>query len=1288
MEDFFESQGPIKPGEVVLVFTGQTPPRFVLRTWLETVATRARSESGDMQIVVMGLHSSITGRNSVKEVVSKIKDPAEEIIDARLIELGTEQADDCLAACPFGNPNAVIAILDVERLRFPGLESNGPMVTSADGTTIRLSERDDLSLPHIEKLCIEICQRAPVAGQKWLILSRGYGFDSDYPSAFDAFGNLTYYQLEDDEKASSLSVEFRQLLGNIKAVGLDAAFGWIAAKLPTGKIATIARANIFSISNQPLQAYHTIREVAAQILQDGVAEEIIQLAQMASAAGAKSDAEKTLSGLPNPATMQWENLRAAHLLAKKLDHGPLRQSCIAELKRRFPNEPLTLFESFNALLDQRDYLNAAVFAEKTGHPFRREVALFYANPSASPEALLHAANESGYLSEAYWIIAKLAKQRKQYAVCREYALRLVDDDEYKGTAAALRVRALAEQIPNIDSDILRDELLSLFRWCAVNPTEIEPRFALESLSEKVSTQLDCLAQEMVLLRDEIKRLSSAFDLSKIPVRCALEEPLPFADDEKAIDYIYEVFSTAQTRGHPTGMGRLSAEQAAQITPQLWADLGKFLECIVDDSASDKSTMLLHTIMAMARETGDPASDLLAARQIASLHAGSDTPQCGLDLAESLLTLLPGNHSNYKGWRLSVAWLIYADVSLRLGNAQAALRFLCFACYALNEPPRHARLFLEIFRTAARVARDVNIPPLAVYFIGIERKLLESFPDYRLRHRQLDQMELSISLSSWRPEDGPDKLLEIACETIAILNQCKPSEEIMPLLTIAMQAAWNYEQLSGGTPLEIKESLERFLLQVSPQNREILRTLWGEKITVQQLRALATKTIRSSGDWALALKPALVAARKALSQSCESGDSELFWTACLIVCQPGMGVRVSENISKASCEEIIAANKWLAAQLQGGNEHPLDAVRVQRAIAEASDEGVGDLLFTFSLQDFLAQIAENEVVVMLATDDKHLVYRCELRRGSAGIPTKVTAQEWDAKRFARWSRIYPAQYGHDIEFYFGHLCKPPASETKPTIDGLLPAGRQTSALCTVVVEGRLFGFAHRLASDLAGTPSAVCVCPSARWLGAMRSELVVFAHPAAAWLGAPNSGNVILKALQDELTPILKLHSVDLIDSDILPDLRERSLVVLGSHGGAHKARGFTRLTDDKQSYEPERVASALAGSTCVILGVCHGGRGDEAMFSHETTGLTSSLLRHGVRCVVASLWPVDVSVVVGWMDEFVRTDPREPIAVRVDKAQQAMAKRPSFAAICGEHPLMRCAFTVFGDGSVKLPFPV
>lgn len=1232
-----------------------------------------------MPVIVVGFVRPGAGEQTAAEVLKEIQATVGERMPAfRLIEFAHEDADRALAQLPLDIPDAVIALVDAERWLFAGVKSTGPQVQMPDGSTIHVSDKDGVSLPHVERLCAKICEAAPTTRQRWLLVSRGFGFGRDVPATLSGLGNLDIMQLSDDRNSPDLTEEFRTMLAKVPAEGTESAFQWVTAKLPAGKIAEIAKANVLALADQPIEAYRVIAAVAEAILADKRPEEILQLAQMAVAAGQLPEGRKWLGHLPDAAALDFEHLRATCLIASQVDAPELEQACRENLKQRFPRDPTVLLRAFNELLNQGKFGDAAKQAEETGHPFRREVARFLGG-EATLENVLTVATEAGELPEAYWVLAKEAKRRKDYPVCRRYAFLLADDAQRKGEAMSLFARALGSEMPGVDENDFREEIDRLLRFCAKNPAELEPRFALEALFENNSSARDCIAHTAALLARELERLSKAYDPATIPAKCQLEMEAR-SRPEAFATFVRRLLVANAGRPWVVGAGQLSAEEIAEITPSLWADM---LHALMQTKADAmQAPLYLHAILLMSAATNDAASDVVAVREVSSHLALSKDAQKALDLAESMMILLPARKVGHRMARLSAAWLNYADVTLRMHNVLAGLRHVYFACVTLEEAPTHRRSFLDIFRVAARTARELRIAPLAFRFIELEASLLPALPEGMLRARQLDQLTLSILLQLWRPADGAEAILSVAEAALDQLDQDGAKDEIAPLISVAAQAAQFHRVMSGGTPAKLQRRLEKHAKRLPPERRELIRSLLEKEITTSGLRRLASGVVRASGDWSHALAPALVAARNALGAACDSGDPELFWTACLIICQPGLAVRSSETLVGPAEGDPVAATKWMAHQIEAGRS-VADAVMVQRAMSNASEEGVGKKLFEVSLNDFLGLIGPDETVVLLATDNAHALYRCGLRRGAAAKPVKVDATEWDYTRFREWSADYPRKYGTDVEIYYGHLRQPPPDNVSASLSGLLPAGKPGTATAVVVAEGRLFSFAHRLAGEIAGQKTALAVAPSARWLAGVRSSPLATTG-AAAWLASAPAGDRAMEALHAELPTVFAQSGIARIESATLPILSAKELVVIGCHGRGTNQEGFARLVDDDTAYEPDDVARRLADTAVVVLFVCHGGRGDESLYSHETSGLTSSLLRHGVRAIVAALWPLDASLAAPWLEEFAKTDPGTSVAERVDQAQRSLAAREPLAQRYGEHPLVKATFTVFGDGSSRI----
>ena len=1282
--NFFEHDGPLRPGDVSLFFTGTMSPTNALAAWLHLIAFPAHHQS-QSPIVIVGLHPDTAGPRNVRSYLTKIRTETKEPwTEPLLIESPTEDAESLLSMLPVAEKNAIVALLDLERFRFGELRPSGTPVETVDGTTVQHSEKDDLNLPHVAQLCRTVCVAALQSGQKWLLLARGFGFGDNVPSDLLTMQNLSVGQISDDEAGSDLSIQFREQIRGIPTSGSGPALRWIDEKLKPGKIATMARANVLSLAGQPMQAFSDVQAAKDEILHDSLPYEILQMAQFAAAAGARPEAIKWLEALPSLSTSQFETLRSAWILAHQLDVTAVMHGCRAELRRRFPRHRFTQTESYYERLDAGDYPAAIAIATALGDEYRLALARFFHTAEFDPEPLIAAARSAGEEPVAIWHVARNAESRRLFGEARALAARLANDPTYGGKAIALRVRILIAQMPGLAPATYAQELEELIRWCADNPAALDARFALEELYESVTTQFETIAPTVFVLGEELKRLGETYSLEQAQEESLVETDADGIDHDLISAVMKTTIRLGGDRQLVIGLGELVPPLKGKVTPKVMADLGQYLRYTIDHPDATLGPVLLHNVILAARELKDPTSDLVAARLIAPQLTHIGPAQAALDLVDSLMLILPVNQGQHRSWRLSIAWSIYADVSLRLHHPLAALRFLAFALVSLHEPPLHVGSFAELLRLCARVTRELGVYPLAKNFIESERHFLRPFPHLKNRLRQLEQMDLTLRLTDWNKSQGPEPLLLIAREAIACLEQDPPGGEIAPLYSVLANAV-RFVRWSGVTvPADVASALTMWYEKIPEPHRVQLRAIVEDEVSVETLRELATQSIRSSADWSQALTPAIIAARKALPQAVAKGDAELFWTASLILCQPGLGMRAVERAHADEHTDPIAGTKWLAQQIEKGSTQPLDAVLVQRRLGVSDESMKVTSLFEVSLAEFCTLLSSDETVVLIVSDDANIVYRCELARTGAVPPVRLGDDVWNSERFFEWRKKYPAKHGYDLAIYFGYLRQPSPDDVTAALQYLHPLTGVHAKQATTITEARMFGFTHKLAADLDGNIDHVAVCPSPRWLAHTRKTAVPTASARSAWLGSPQTKNEILVLLRAALIPHLAQQGIPLVETDRLPSLRDHDLVILGSHGHARQGEGFARLSDDEHAYEPDVVASAVSGSTCVLLFACHAGRGDQRLYSHETTGLVSSLLRHGVHAVIASLWPLDVAVAEAWLIAFGKTEKNLTVLQRVDLAQREIATHSNFANAFGEHPLIRNSFSVFGDGGTKL----
>jgi hypothetical protein len=135
-------------------------------------------------------------------------------------------------------------------------------------------------------------------------------------------------------------------------------------------------------------------------------------------------------------------------------------------------------------------------------------------------------------------------------------------------------------------------------------------------------------------------------------------------------------------------------------------------------------------------------------------------------------------------------------------------------------------------------------------------------------------------------------------------------------------------------------------------------------------------------------------------------------------------------------------------------------------------------------------------------------------------------------------------------------------------------------------------------------------------------------------------------------------------------------VVIAAHGGIlPEGRFIQRLSDEANlAVYPAALASAVEGSSVVILFVCSGGRIDSHPTGETTVGLVKELLDQGCSTVIASPWPLNVGVPPHWLPVFIQEwmTGKTPI-------EATFLANKNVEKMLGDSPLECLAMNVFGD---------
>lgn len=185
----------------------------------------------------------------------------------------------------------------------------------------------------------------------------------------------------------------------------------------------------------------------------------------------------------------------------------------------------------------------------------------------------------------------------------------------------------------------------------------------------------------------------------------------------------------------------------------------------------------------------------------------------------------------------------------------------------------------------------------------------------------------------------------------------------------------------------------------------------------------------------------------------------------------------------------------------------------------------------------------------------------------------------------------------------------------------------------------------------------------------------------AWIGSGKTKDGTLIVLKEQAEGALRAGGFT-ISADTGPhDFASAELAFVAAHGGTGAANYFRSVGDRVSHFSPAEMAFMLKSCGCVVLAVCSGGRSDGQSGNTETLGLVSSLLRAGVRCVIAPPWPLDIEVVRYWLPAFLEAMDRGKCV------GDAVAEARDAVRVELDHPCAWGQLHVYGDQLFRLANP-
>lgn len=635
---------------------------------------------------------------------------------------------------------------------------------------------------------------------------------------------------------------------------------------------------------------------------------------------------------------------------------------------------------------------------------------------------------------------------------------------------------------------------------------------------------------------------------------------------------------------------------------------------------EKCTWLVCLLMTYAPGGGE---DLDALRLLAGRYWLDGQSQKARDIAEQILEIA-GHGQN----RRRLAWSSFSDIYQRAHSPIDALVGISCA-FACKAEVSTADIWHEIY-TLHRIVRDLGLHNIAADLIPVCRELLESRSLGDEARRRLETMELGLRVLA-PPENDIQALSKLVADAT---NHCKDvfdaGGELMPAASLLAQSAGLLERAGGRLSPTTSNVLNAAFEGVGPRSAAFLRAMSAVTPSIDEVVSLHNRLdiARNAQDVTGDTISVVITARRLLNDAHRTLVPEEAAVAIELLADRAINMPERGR---------ILDKQWLG-----------DYVR------DLSRKGLAVLMLGLN---------ENGELVCISSND-----------GALDVRHSVDGKHSFSRRVAKWSAIYPYQYGlidredGNNEFYLSmDDLEIPVPSSKNILIIAEPVLQQIP-VNLVLVEG-----------EFAGRTRSIGYAPSLTWFEGARRNPSTHDGRRLAWISASEDLNKVgtLEMILERLRSTFEAHRFDIDTRRQIPkNFFGAQMAVITAHGGLTTEKRFIhRISDEEMLAEsPEALARALAGVEMVILFVCSGGRSDKHPLGNTTVGLPKMLLDRGCRTVIASPWPLAAVVTGPWLEEFmVAWDAGETAADATFRANCAVHRR------LGDPPQYSLAMAVHGD---------
>ncbi|MCP4607142.1 MAG: hypothetical protein GY845_00305 [Planctomycetes bacterium] len=939
--EMFTNMVDATPGGVLLFIGGERSLDSFVAGW-HLVLASARNDAGNSAYTAIEhiLPTSLGKRNVLDNIKLTLKtrttdwDWPKKQIESLLItlkahQLSTFEGTDVINTLKHTQNGAAVAISCVGMYRFSDIDASSMIsIQTWPGIEYRWSTQEQKYLPHLLELTR---QTLDLAKEKQLFVTlfcEEYMLDdNELPSDLQKHPDLAVVGTPAPSKYKNLGI-FQNVLGKTSTEDSIAKLTDIAETMKNPIDCALLTSALLS-ANQQFNAAWTTVEPHLETLIDSYGTLLLGLSQTAIAAGKKPESEMLLRSAIERGIYWLEELNAAYLVAQNLNLDDLCVKLLAQMHSLYPSSKITQSLLYNQYCRDRNFSAALEIAENSKNVFQIELCRAFAKPQLDLTRFFASAKAMNKLENAYIAVAYEAEYRNEQMVARNWASKLGLDSKFSSNAIQIRTRIIGKTIRakrEITEEEI-DELKQVMLFAAHHPSDLNVRLEIVDLLE---SGLEEPAAQIMLSHILLNAIDASFQVMAsrnfsfdMPQMKDLLDDFIYDETEaNLVSFCEGFFKHLSATPFMLGQGKVPNHLKPLVNQSLLRSLINMLH-VLDWDFSDEEIQrfllpLLHIIVLTSRDLDHPSSDLYAFRITLARLALAGRAQQARDLGETAIQILPGMQPSHIAWRTGQAWGCFADAFHRTGNTLAALRCLCLCFLSWDGPALDQHLLCSSYRLATRIFRDLRLIPYALQVVDWEREMRIMTDSSKQSLRELEQVKLSIQITSIGKDASPDLLLGFLAKIIELLNQVEDGEEITPLLACQANVIRLLKLADTEIPARIEDAFHKRLERVNESLRDQLLSALITTPTKSDLQSAIQRVASANSleDLAYQVTSIHPLARNAVYFACQQKDSDLFILASTILSQPILSLKVRDTESKDVFVGSHRARSWLFQLLTG------------------------------------------------------------------------------------------------------------------------------------------------------------------------------------------------------------------------------------------------------------------------------------------------------------------------------------------------------------------------------------